>query len=694
MFQQAPFCIGKIRIEPLEYAIYPDKGPKQSLQPKFIEVLCYLANQYPNVVSRQELIEHIWHGNIYVGEKALTNAIWHLRQALTQAEQPEIIETIRKSGYRLLVAPQMLKAVTPRFPRSAIQIMVITGMLLLSAILFSMTDLRSPSGTSSNEIQSITAEPGLELFPAPSPDGRYLVYKWRSPDGQVDLYRRDVTQPQLSAVRLTFDHANEGRAVWSRDGKWLYFRRKDIDENYCDIVKMDVQSLQEHFVAKCPMTGALHYMDISPDNTTLAYWGILEQDPRPGIFLLDLNDPAALPRPLPCDKDCDQSERDMAFSPDGQYIAITRRSSRFSEDIHLIHLASGRSQQLTFGKRDIVGLTWRPDGQSLIYAVQQADVRSGFELNLDTLESKPLNIKGFSYPSFARQLPWLFFQHRDEQYQIAAQSLDNEVSSSPFPILQSGYNHKYPDYSAVTDQIAYASNESGYYEIWLADANGSNRRQLTDLKRSVRFPKWSHDGQFVAFLAPDETGNADRIYIVNVLTRRTVPVLSPFSGHNRPTWVPDDSAIISAVYSEDNRDLYRFELDHQQVTRLTWDGGRYGILIDNDTLIYTRTTKGLFQKRPEQKKARKLLGSDTFRVRYTWVYTQDGIYFPQLKNDHQQIGFYSLSSQQFTPLLKLPLSSVVIDSSMSLDNRRQRLLFTKTLFYQSDIKLIKDPVFH
>jgi DNA-binding winged helix-turn-helix (wHTH) protein len=104
-FDQA-FIIGKCKVIPIEYAIKFDGLSKQSLQPKFIELLCYLAKHFPRVIPRDELIENVWAGNSYVGEKALTNAIWHLRQSLKGVnKEGDAIETIRKVGYRLLVAP-------------------------------------------------------------------------------------------------------------------------------------------------------------------------------------------------------------------------------------------------------------------------------------------------------------------------------------------------------------------------------------------------------------------------------------------------------------------------------------------------------------------------------------------------------------------------------------------------------------
>ncbi|RGP39367.1 winged helix-turn-helix domain-containing protein [Colwellia ponticola] len=95
-----PFKIGRYQVTPEEFSIQIDSGEKQSLQPKFIEVLVYLAKHHGRVVPRSELIDHIWGTDSFVGEKSLTNAIWHLRKTLTKVEgEEEVIKTIRKAGY-------------------------------------------------------------------------------------------------------------------------------------------------------------------------------------------------------------------------------------------------------------------------------------------------------------------------------------------------------------------------------------------------------------------------------------------------------------------------------------------------------------------------------------------------------------------------------------------------------------------
>jgi adenylate cyclase len=72
------------------------------LEPRAMKVLVYLVEHTGKVISRAELEEKIWEGRI-VGEDALTNTISKLRRAFADnARHPKIIETLPKTGYRLI----------------------------------------------------------------------------------------------------------------------------------------------------------------------------------------------------------------------------------------------------------------------------------------------------------------------------------------------------------------------------------------------------------------------------------------------------------------------------------------------------------------------------------------------------------------------------------------------------------------
>lgn len=73
------------------------------LSPKAMAVLGVLYEAGGDVLSRAELLEEVWKG-VTVGEEVLTHAIAELRRALgDSSRQPRYIETVHKSGYRLLL---------------------------------------------------------------------------------------------------------------------------------------------------------------------------------------------------------------------------------------------------------------------------------------------------------------------------------------------------------------------------------------------------------------------------------------------------------------------------------------------------------------------------------------------------------------------------------------------------------------
>ncbi len=97
----APFEVAGFRVEPSSLQVI---GPREDarLESKAMQVLVYLVEHAGQVVSRVELEEHIWPDRI-VTEDAVTNTILKLRRVLgDNARHPHVIETIPKTGYRLI----------------------------------------------------------------------------------------------------------------------------------------------------------------------------------------------------------------------------------------------------------------------------------------------------------------------------------------------------------------------------------------------------------------------------------------------------------------------------------------------------------------------------------------------------------------------------------------------------------------
>jgi len=97
----APFRLADWRVDPASKRI--SRGSETiKLQPKAMAVLVFLAQKPGDVVTREALENAVWSGTV-VGYDALSNTIIKLRKAFgDQASQPRIIETISKTGYRLI----------------------------------------------------------------------------------------------------------------------------------------------------------------------------------------------------------------------------------------------------------------------------------------------------------------------------------------------------------------------------------------------------------------------------------------------------------------------------------------------------------------------------------------------------------------------------------------------------------------
>lgn len=116
--RNSPFRLGAFLVDPQRNRIAGPQG-ETPLQPKAIDVLCALAARHGQVLSRTELIDLVW-GREFGADESLTRAISQLRKAFGDTrDEPRVIETISKRGYRLVVAPEPVAAEASQAPAPA-----------------------------------------------------------------------------------------------------------------------------------------------------------------------------------------------------------------------------------------------------------------------------------------------------------------------------------------------------------------------------------------------------------------------------------------------------------------------------------------------------------------------------------------------------------------------------------------------
>jgi DNA-binding winged helix-turn-helix (wHTH) protein/TolB-like protein/Tfp pilus assembly protein PilF len=125
------------------------------LEPKAMHVLYQLALCAGETVSRQELMDKVWHGRVVI-EDALTRIISQLRLTFNDSKTRQIIRTVPKKGYRLsadvtwLTRQEFIKLSTkhsaasglaPSFNKGKVAALIILSLILalLIFVLFTQT---------------------------------------------------------------------------------------------------------------------------------------------------------------------------------------------------------------------------------------------------------------------------------------------------------------------------------------------------------------------------------------------------------------------------------------------------------------------------------------------------------------------------------------------------------------------------
>ncbi|MCB0162872.1 MAG: PD40 domain-containing protein [Anaerolineae bacterium] len=129
-----------------------------------------------------------------------------------------------------------------------------------------------------------------------------------------------------------------------------------------------------------------------------------------------------------------------------------------------------------------------------------------------------------------------------------------------------------PAWSPDEQQIAFSSNRTGNFEIYIANADGSQLTQLTTDNRAFdEWPVWSPDGRQLAFVS-DRTGNVDLFVIAADGTN--LRQLTDDPADDWPAaWSPDGRHLVFASARDGNWNLYIVPITGGDAVQLTNDPG-------------------------------------------------------------------------------------------------------------------------
>ena len=525
----------RFQLDPYRRRLLRD-GQPVALQSKAMDLLVVLVESGGQLLSKDHLLQMVWPG-LAVEESNLTVHMSALRKALGDDRgERRFIITESGRGYRFVAAvtkiapgededqkPLPMEILSPAGvkpecqssadthvsgatrSRRLINVAVVASVALASVVLAFAVDRfgRAQSGDlpfAEFKLTRLTSN-GTASRVALTPDGKYAAYVVAEPDGKSVWVQQVGT---ASAIRVLPPVSGEFWGLsFSPDGAYLYYTLFAGDKADVDLFRVPSLGGLSHRIANVSAPG----FSLSPDGTRIAHTNSYSAAGQTYLQVVNsdgTNRRTIAERQQP--RNFEIRGQVISWSPDGDTLASVVND--YGAGVHYssiigVDIDDGAERSLSPRRwYDVSSVQWLKDGSGLILTASDAP-------------SVPTQVWFLSYPSGEAQ------RITDDlsRYDALAIGADgrtlaavqtNAVSSlwiGRGNQATAGFRQILSDVGGVTPfariadgRIVYRSHADGRSNLWLMEADGSGRKQLTaDAQVSERGLCASPDGKHVVF---------------------------------------------------------------------------------------------------------------------------------------------------------------------------------------------------
>jgi len=97
--QEEPIQVDGLLFDPISHHVAIN-GKALSMGPTEFRLLSFFLSHQDRVYSRDQILDHVWGGNVYMDERTVDVHIRRLRKALSIDGHERFIQTVRGAGYR------------------------------------------------------------------------------------------------------------------------------------------------------------------------------------------------------------------------------------------------------------------------------------------------------------------------------------------------------------------------------------------------------------------------------------------------------------------------------------------------------------------------------------------------------------------------------------------------------------------
>lgn len=543
----------------------------------------------------------------------------------------------------------------------------------------------------------LTALPGSESQPSFSPDGNQVAFSWNSEtEENWDIYVKVVGAG--TPLRLTTNPGADTSPAWSPDGRHIAFlRESDVGTGFFLIPALG--GLERKISDAIPNRVGVNspYVAWTSDSKALVLADRMSADEPVSLFVVALETGERRRLTAPPPKAF--GDGSPSLSPDGKTVAFVRTESLSVQDIYRVPLKGGEPKRLTFDNRRIFGMTWNLASGELLFTSGRGGSDRLWRISPSGGEPRAV-------PGIAEVASLVAVSPQGRRLAYTRWVLDTNVwrfpldpthspQVKPARLISSTRLDQGPQYSPDGERIAFASNRSGAWEIWISDRDGLNSSQLTSINGPVTgTPHWSPDNRHIAFDSrPD--GNPD-IYIIGVEGGTPRRLTTDPSQEVVPSWSRDGRWVYFASNRTGLYQIWKMPAEGGSAVQVTKGGGFHGHeSFDGRQLYYAKSPNqpGLWKVPVDGGEETPVLESLHGGFWGYWDVTATGIYYVE-RRDIERAGFrYFLNFRDFASnhdRQVLAFDKRPFNSGLAISPDGRWCLYTQADQSDTDIMLVDD----
>ena len=651
-----------------------------TLPAKALSVLTILAENSPNVVSHDEIMDKVW-PNAVVSPNTLQRNIAQLRKAFgDDSKQQAFIKTHAKQGYSLCAnvrwqnidSSQLLNDEQPAIQTEQIDTQPkvtsrnLYALATLSAVLLSLVCFWlwpvNQQPLSFKNVKPLTATDEREFTASYSPDGRFLVFSRVTQSCKSHLWAKDLTTKQEH--QLTETPGIFGSHSWSQDGNQLVMAERnecgspDLVDNMC----WSVKSLDFANALTQPQATTMR-LNCHVSRTAVARWlwqghiGFLQQSELGHHVLKVYNPREDNSTPLYTPSDTLLYSYDYSFAKN-QFAIVERTAS----NRHILKRLNQSGAVLSsvpitlhahHSSYEYININYHPSGEYVLTILDDGLYKLQFDGQLqkiNTLDQKFLLDARFN-PTGDKIVATQ--ANSDIDVSIVAKADLNQDTVQPRIFARSNVSEQNAKKQPNGPLIAYVSVRSGKRQVWLYNNGKSTQLSHFEFGLASDHLVWSPSGEAIAVVYQDKITLIDLTGKIKQLDL-AMPVQSLFQ------WTANDTLLIAA--SDDSSHLL-FSIQNvshtQHLTQYPIHNIEWAQVTKHGHIVVTDAQKKLSIYSLEGKRLKLNPALNKQLVHWRIAVFDNSVYGI---NHQHELWRYDIASHNFQMLTQLPETALYISN--------------------------------